>query len=258
VFRAGLSNPPSTGRPFSTDSSWALRLPARRGSVGRVDANPVVGVLGGSGGVGASSFAAALAAAAGPSLLADLDVAGGGLDVLLGIETAPGARWSGLRVAGGSLAPATLLGGLPRWGPVAVLAADVGALEAAAVLQVLEVAASAVPVVVDLPRAACAERAAALLHCDLVLVVARADVSGVVAAHATVDALPDVTAGLVVRRGEVPAAEVAALVGRPLLGELPALGASRASLTAGRPPRAVLRVATGILRGLERRVRVPS
>ena len=210
----------------------------------------VVGVLGGSGGVGASSFAAVLAAVAGESVLVDLDASGGGVDVALGIETTPGARWSGLRVAGGRLGPGVLVGGLPRWGPVAVLAADVVAFDPDAVLQVLAAARAGPFVVADLPRASCPERAAALLHCDLVLVLARADVAGLVAAHAVAAALPEVPIGVVVRRGEVAAREAAALVGYPLLGEVPALGGSRVELDPGRLPRALTRVARGILAGL--------
>src|SRR5690349_916184 len=86
-------------RPPSTDRS---PVPARpRPCASLLDMGLVLGVVGGSGGVGASSFAAVLAATAGRSLLVDLDVAGGGLDVVLGIEAEAGARWSGLHLAGG-------------------------------------------------------------------------------------------------------------------------------------------------------------
>ncbi len=210
----------------------------------------VVAVMGGSGGVGASSFAAIVAAVAGDAVLVDLDVTGGGIDVTLGIEAAPGARWSGLQVAGGRLDPTALVDGLPRWGPVAVLAADVPELDPSAVLQVLKVASGAGLVVVDLPRAACPQRAAALLHCDLVVVLARADVDGLVAAHAVASALPELPVGLVARRGEVAAPYAAALVGCPLLGGLPALGGSRWVLHPHRLPRVAARVAAGVLGGL--------
>jgi MinD-like ATPase involved in chromosome partitioning or flagellar assembly len=210
----------------------------------------VVGVVGGSGGVGTSSFAAVLAAVAGAAVLVDLDVTGGGIDVMLGVESAPGARWSGLRVAGGRLDAAALVDGLPRWGAVAVLGADVAELDPGAVAQVLRAASQAGPVIVDLPRGACAERAAALLHCDLVVIVARSDVAGLVAAHALASALPELPTGLVARRGEVAAEDVAALVGCPLLGELPALGSSRAELHPHRLPRGAVRVAAGVLSGL--------
>jgi MinD-like ATPase involved in chromosome partitioning or flagellar assembly len=210
----------------------------------------VVGVVGGSGGVGASSFAAVVAAVGG-AVLVDLDVTGGGVDVALGIETAPGARWSGLRVAGGHLDPAALVAGLPQWGPVAVLAADVPTLDANAVLQVLEVAGAVGLVVADLPRGSCPERAAALLHCDLVVVLARADVDGLAAAHAITTTLPELPIGLVARRGEVPARDAAELVGCPLLGELPPLGGSCLDLHPYRLPRGASRVAAGVLRGLD-------
>jgi Mrp family chromosome partitioning ATPase len=210
----------------------------------------VIAVLGGSGGVGASSFAAVLAAVTESSLLVDLDVNGGGLDVALGIDRVLGARWSGLRVAGGHLDPAALAEGLPRWGAVGVLAADVAVLDPEAVLQVLAAARAAGPVVVDLPRAAGAERAAALLHSDLVVLLARADVPGLVAAHAVAASLPEVPAGVVVRRGAVPARDAAELVGCRLLGELPALSGTPIDLDPDRLPRSAARVATGVLRGM--------
>lgn len=210
--------------------------------------NTVLGVVGGSGGVGASTFAAVLAAAAGRSLLVDLDVASGGVDVALGVESVAGARWSGLHVAGGHLEPEVLLAGLPRWGPCSVLAADVPALDPDAVLQVLDAASSAVPVVLDLPRPPCPERAAGLLHCDLVVIVARADVGGLVAAHAVASALPELPIGVVLRRGDVPTRDAAALVGAPLLGELPTVTTPR--LDPGRLPRGLTRVAAGVLAGV--------
>jgi hypothetical protein len=212
--------------------------------------NAVIGLVGGSGGVGASTFAAVLAAAAGDTVLVDLDATGGGIDVTLGVEAVPGARWSGLHVAGGRLEPAALVGGLPRWGRVAVLAADVAEFDPEAVLQVVGAAAAAGPVVLDLPRTAGPERAAGLLRCDLVVLVARGDVSGLVAAHAVAAGLPELPVGVVVRRGEVPSADAAELVGRPLLGELPALTGAQPPLDPLRLPRAAMRVASGVLDGL--------
>jgi hypothetical protein len=210
----------------------------------------VIAVLGGSGGVGASSFAAVIAAVSAPSLLVDLDVIGGGIDVKLGIQSVPGARWSGLHLAGGQLEPTVLMAGLPRWGPVAVLAADVAALDPEAVLQVLAAARCAGPVVLDLPRCAGSERAAALVHSDLVVVLARGDISGAVAAHAVVSGLPELPAGVVVRRGDLDARDVAELVGCPLLGELPARAGWASALDPYRPARTVARVAAGVFNGM--------
>jgi hypothetical protein len=209
--------------------------------------NAVVGVIGCSGGVGSSGLAACLARAAGGATVIDLDEAGGGLDVLLAIEHEPGARWSDLRGAGGRIQTQVLRRGLPQWGGCAVLAADSDGLDGGTVTGLVRAAADAGPTVLDLPRAATATRAVALRCCDLVLLVVRADVVGVAAAHAVSGALGGAAAGVVVRRGHVPPEEVAAAVALPLLGVLPALSAGPPS---GRTPRAVAALAAGVWAGL--------
>lgn len=208
----------------------------------------MIGVIGGCGGVGSSSFAAALALVAAPSLLVDLQRWSGGVDVLLGIEATPGARWSGLRLAGGRLDPAQLRAGLPTVGGCAVLAADSTEVDPAAVVQVVTTARASGAVVIDVPGAADDLRAAALGVLDFAVLLARADVAGLVAARAAAAALGDVPAGVVVRRGDVGAAEAARLVGLPLLGELPVAG--RGAPDVRRPARAVVRVAAGVLAGV--------
>ncbi len=217
---------------------------------GGVDGGPVVGVIGGRGGVGASTLAAALALAAAPAMLVDLDPAGGGIDVLLGAERLDGARWSGLALGGGNLDPEDLLAGLPRVGGIAVLAADVAHLDADAAEQVLGAAASAGPVIVDLPRQPIAARSAALAACDLVAVLIDSDVGGLAAAHATLAGLGEVpgAVAVVVRRGEVAPRRAGALLGVPVLGTLPSAGRRHVDPT--RPPRPLRRVATAILAGL--------
>lgn len=208
----------------------------------------VIGVLGGSGGIGASSFAAALARAAAPAVLVDVDAVGGGIDVLLGIEAERGARWSGVRLSGGRLDPALLADGLPRWHDVAVLAADVPPPDAAAVLEVIDAAAQLGPVLIDVPRALSPLRDAVVARCLLCVVVAGADVRALAAARAVVRSLPDVAVGAlgavgaVVRRGQVPVEDAVAVLGVPLLGVLPAVD---------RPAeRAVARLARGLLDGV--------
>jgi hypothetical protein len=184
-------------------------------------------------------------------VLVDVDVCGGGVDVLLGVDGAPGARWSDLHLAGGRLDADVLIAGLPLWGSCALLAADETRIDPEAVRQVIAVAAELGPVVAALPRGDCPERAAALLACDLVLVLARGDVPGLVAAHAVVGRLPEVPVGVVVRRGTagVPTADAARLVGGTLLGELPPLGAGFAP---SRLPREVRQLAAGIWGGRSR------
>src|SRR5436309_2057533 len=125
-----------------------------------MSAEPVIGVLSGCGGAGASTFAAVLAGCAGrPAFLLDCDPLGGGIDVLLGCEREPGPRWGQVRVRGGPLDPQLLLSGLPRWYEVRFLAADdQQSLTEAAVSAVIKAAASVAPTVLDLPRAGSAVR----------------------------------------------------------------------------------------------------
>jgi hypothetical protein len=201
----------------------------------------VIGVVGGSGGVGASTFAAAIAAAAGRSVLVDLDPVGGGIDVLLGIESLPGARWSQMQLDGGYLDPVLLRDGLPRWQSVAVLAADAAPPSAAAVVQVVAAAEEVGPVVLDLPRAPSPVREAA--RCTFDVIVADAHVRELAAARSVLAGLPAIPTGVVLRRGAVPTDEAATRLGVPLLGVLPALDRRSTS-------RAADRLAAGVLDGV--------
>jgi hypothetical protein len=177
-------------------------------------------------------------------VLVDCDVAGGGIDVLLGVEAAPGARWSGLRVDGGCLDSALLADGLPRWEAVWVLAADAPP-PATSIAQVVAAAGSLGAVVLDLPRAPGPVRAAALSCCSLCVLVVSAEVRGLAAARAV---RPESGAvGVVARRGSVPPAEAARTLGAPLLGTLPALSSGPVSRSASR---SAARVAAGVLDGL--------
>jgi secretion/DNA translocation related CpaE-like protein len=213
----------------------------------------VIGVVGGRGGAGASTFAAVLAAMAGLGgrvVLVDLDPVAGGLDVLLGVEGVPGARWSGLRLDGGRLDATALLDGLPSWGRVSVLAADREPAPAA-VAQVLDVAARAGPVVVDLGRWDTPWRATALERCALVVLVCGADVRSVTGARSVRLGLRTVLTGLVVvraARAAAPATRVAELVDMPLIGAVPALlRRADSPLAVTSLPRAMSRVARGVL-----------
>jgi hypothetical protein len=214
---------------------------------------PVIGVVGGRGGVGASTFACVLAAMAGlggRAVLVDLDPVAGGLDVLLGIEAVPGTRWSGLRLDGGRLDPDVLVGGLPQWSSVAVLSADV-APAPRSVAQVLEVAARAGPVVLDLGRWPSPARAAALRGCVLTVLICGTDVRSVTGARAVRLGLGSAPAGLVVVRSgrdPAPAPRVAALVDAPLIGAVSAMRRRGDSpLDAAQLPRSLSRVARGVL-----------
>src|SRR5690348_11711960 len=90
----------------------------------------VIGVMGASGGLGASTLAVALAVRAGPrtgvSVCVDGRTSGGGLDVTACLEHAPGVRWGDLADLRGEVDGAALLRALPGEGPLRVLAAGGG------------------------------------------------------------------------------------------------------------------------------------
>lgn len=73
----------------------------------------VIGVVGASGGVGASVFAAVCARVAAPSTLVDGHAHSGGLDLLLGIEEEIGARWGEIVIGEGAVAREDVRRALP-------------------------------------------------------------------------------------------------------------------------------------------------
>jgi secretion/DNA translocation related CpaE-like protein len=119
----------------------------------------IIGVVGGSGGVGASVLTAAIAVRAAQAGLrpvcVDGDRLGGGLDVTLGIEQEPGVRWPDLAGARGRVDGPELRRRLPSVGGVGVLSFDRGrdlTLDVEVLREVLLALSSAVDVVViDLP-----------------------------------------------------------------------------------------------------------
>src|SRR6185436_12518775 len=88
----------------------------------------IIGVVGGSGGVGASVLTAAIAVRAAQAGLRvacmDGDRLGGGLDVTLGIEQEHGVRWPDLAGARGRIDGPELLRRLPCVDGVHVLSFD--------------------------------------------------------------------------------------------------------------------------------------
>ncbi|RVW00998.1 septum site-determining protein Ssd [Rhodococcus spongiicola] len=190
----------------------------------------VVAVVGGCGGAGASSLAAAIAMesarlsaeasarAAGDesrarwTLLVDADPLGGGLDVLLGIEGKHGLRWPGLAVEGGRVFADALRAALPSHGKgLSVLACGRGSGEPsgpapAAATAVVESGRSAGGVVVcDVPRNLTAVGESLLDGADLVVVVLPATVRGGLAAERVLARISERNPNLgIVIRGPAP------------------------------------------------------
>lgn len=151
----------------------------------------VIGVTGACGGVGVSTFAAAIARTARveePALI-DADPTAGGLDLLLGAEEVVGARWQDLRFGDGAVSGTDLRRALPTTADGITLLsgarstiADPHQLSPEELVAALNnFRAGSSLSVVDLPtRGPC--RAAAVDHCDLVVLLVPAEVRAVAAA----------------------------------------------------------------------------
>lgn len=188
----------------------------------------VIAVTAGRGGGGASVFAAALAHTAGESLLVDLDPCGGGIDLLVGLESAPGLRWPELSAASGRLSWTAVREVLPRRRDVSTLSCSRShhEIEADAAVSVIEAARrGGATVVCDLPRGITSAALCALESADLVAVVTSCDVRGAAAATSVAGVIRAVNSnvGLVVRGpspGGLRAMEVVDVAAVPLLAAM--------------------------------------
>ncbi|KUI33117.1 AAA family ATPase [Mycobacterium sp. IS-1742] len=202
------------------DAVDAVREDARQG--------PIAAVVAGRGGAGASVLAAALALSVPDALLVDVDPWSGGLDLLLGAETAAGLRWPDLSLRGGRLGYPSLRDALPRHGGVTLLANGRGGMEIdpTALAAVVEAGSrGGATVVCDVPRRSTSAAEVALDAADLVIVIVTAEVRACAAAGAMVPWLSAINpnVGLVVRGpapGGLRASEVARSVGLPLLAAM--------------------------------------
>lgn len=204
-------------------------VPGRDAGAGRADGpaagEAVVGVCGARGGAGASTFAAALARARHrrgphPAVLVDLDDAGGGLDVLLGVEDQPGIRWPDLRDARGDVPARELVGLLPRWGDVPVLSGDRTRREPVdddVRRDVLSALRHEAALVLDLGRPGPGQPWWGGDECDAVLVVARKDLTSIAGALGVVARARAAEAYVaLVVRGRAPAGLTAGQLGAAL------------------------------------------
>ena len=187
-----------------------------------------VGVLGGSGGAGASVLAAALgqvAADSGPAVVVDADPLGPGLDRVLGMEDRPGVRWDELCQTTGRLGAVAFRESLPRRVGLGVLtwyAGRRGVLQPFAVREVLSAAQRGHDtVVIDLPRSRDSVLEEVLARCDQVLVVARPTVQGLAATARVAVGLPAGRTSLVLRGPGLDDRDVGRVVDLPVLVRMP-------------------------------------
>ena len=170
-------------------------------------------VMGARGGAGASVLSAALGLTAARSglrtLLIDGDPIGGGLDLVLGLEDQPGARWPHFADRRGRLSAANLYEALPRLGDLSVLSWVRGtptAVTREAAQSLLDAAARAFDLVlVDVPRHQGEIGRSALHVADAILLLVPAEVRAVMAADELAAALRnDVTDLRLVVSGHSP------------------------------------------------------
>ncbi|MDY6808849.1 MAG: septum site-determining protein Ssd [Actinomycetota bacterium] len=266
-------------------AEYAVALPAEESTlVGLLTdfrapaTNPAaaIAVIGGHGGAGVTTLAAAVALAGadlGPRvLLLDVDDLGAGIDLALGIEGRAGLRWQDLTVAAGAMRASALHDALPHVDDrLSVLAPRPDSHHPIAVEPVvaaLDAArAEGDTVVVDLPRAGGPVTDAVLDTVDLVVVVTTATVPGAASTRQVVTRVRrhGVWAELAVR-GPAPsglrAAQVAATVGLPLLAAYRSDPGLPGRMDAGRlriTPRSPLgRAARAVHRAADRATRVAA
>jgi secretion/DNA translocation related CpaE-like protein len=189
-----------------------------------------IALMGGSGGAGATTFAAALAVTAAESIpvtLVDTDPLGGGVDRVVGLESCTGVRWDTLTRTRGRIGARFLRESLPQADDLAVLAWGSGPppeVDPAAAREALSAAQRGSSLVVlDLPRHQTPMTAELLGRCDDVVLVAGLTVPAAAAAARVTAALGRVAARLhlaVRGGGALSPDEVAAMLGVPLLVEI--------------------------------------
>jgi secretion/DNA translocation related CpaE-like protein len=229
------------------DQQAALVDELSRGPAPEAGAARVLAVVGGCGGAGASTLAAALADTAGRSsrtLLIDGDPLGGGLDVLIGAEAVPGVRWHDLAATRGRLDPTAFASaicdvpgfGLLSWGRER----SPGSIDIEAIDAVLAAASRAfATVVIDLGR--CPSRATRRLleASEAAALVVPADVRAVAATAALLGSLgPQLTSPYLVVRdpGRLTAKDVSASLGLPLAATVRTEASVQAAAHRGEPP----------------------
>jgi secretion/DNA translocation related CpaE-like protein len=210
---------------------------------------PLVAVVGGRGGAGATTLACALgvtAARAGRrALLVDLDPLGGGIDLVFGGEEDAGLRWPDLHSTRGRVPASALSGALPQMAGLQVLSWDrggTGDVPVEAVQSVVEAGRRASDVVVvDLARHLDEGARAVLATATACLLVVPAEVRAAAAASRVAGPLGLLCRDVrVVVRGPAPSGlsgtEVARALGLPLLGEVRAEPGLDLALERGEAP----------------------
>ncbi|MET0525654.1 MAG: septum site-determining protein Ssd [Nocardioides sp.] len=188
VFRIAVAIGADSVAELPRSDTWLVETLTDLGDTGP-RRGLMIGVVGGSGGAGATTLACAIgqtAARSGDAVVIDCDPLGPGIDRVLGLESHDGFRWDALCQTTGRLSARSLREALPRRGPLGVLswyAGASGSLQAFAVREALSAARRGHDVVViDLPRSTDALVHEVAARCDLLLVVVVPTVAGTASA----------------------------------------------------------------------------
>lgn len=206
----------------------------------------VLGIIGGSGGAGATTTAIWLAQAAAvhgiSTMLIDGDPWGGGLELAVTADDVPGLRWPDFSETRGSIDPAQFRDSLPVAGGFAYLSwpgtrEPVQSPDGGALAAVMDAARRSFElIVVDIGRSGEGMRTLAW-DCDRILLLATAHLKSAVAAARILNELPPMDAGLLVRgsrASSVDAPYIAESLGVPLLGIVPEVRGVAAGTEVGR------------------------
>jgi secretion/DNA translocation related CpaE-like protein len=228
VFRTALALGAENVAELPRSAGWVAELIADVG-----DATPhgsmTVGVIAGSGGAGASTFACALgqmAARSGPAVVIDADPLGPGIDRVLGLDGYDGIRWDALCQTTGRFSGRSLRESLPRRDGLGVLTwypGPQGSLQAFAVRNAIAAAQRGhQTVVVDLPRSVDPLVEELVARCDRVFVLTVPTVAGLASAVRLCARFRDPTSlRLVVRGDRVRADAVSRLTTVPVAAQMP-------------------------------------
>ena len=225
LFRSALALGAEDVAELPLSETWLVEVLTDAGD-GAATRGVAIGVVGGSGGAGATVFASALALTLGAdraTLLVDADPLGAGIDRVLGMESLDGIRWDALHSTTGRLSARSLREALPHRRGVSVLtwAADRPAgLQAFAMREVLSAGQRGHgALVVDLPRHPDPVIEEVLARLDHLVVVTGVTVPAVTATSRVTARMAGLSAAshLVVRgSGGVDAAAIGRLLGMPV------------------------------------------
>ncbi len=227
VFRAALALGAETVAELPRSAGWLTELLADIGDQAPRDCL-TLGVIGGAGGAGATTFACALgqmAALSGPTVVIDADPLGPGADRVLGLDGVDGVRWDALCQTTGRFSGRSLRESLPNKGQLGVLTwrpGPQGTLQAFALRNAIAAAQRGhQTVVIDLPRTVdpLVEEVAA--RCDQVFVLTPPGLTGPASAVRVCARFRDTSPLRLVLRGEHPRPDaIARLTSVPVAAQM--------------------------------------